>query len=113
TLGGILFEPFNEHLAPLFQSVSWLTWQFTGARLARAPLAFTLASYLPFGLTLGLLAWVLRRETRSTAAALAGLAVFAVSWLAVETVYWYSASSFMWSLLATLAAWSATGPSGR
>src|SRR4051812_48240093 len=70
TLRGFLLAPFNEHLAPLFQTVSWLTWQLSGARLARAPIAFTLASSLPFLLTLALLGWVLRRETRSTAAAL-------------------------------------------
>lgn len=110
TLGGMLFAPFNEHLAPLFQLVSRLTWESAGHSLARAPLTFTLASFLPFVLTLGLLARVLSRETRSTTAALAGVGVFSLSWVAVETVYWYSASSFMWSLLMALVAWSAAEP---
>lgn len=108
TLGGILFVPFNEHIAPLFQAVSWASWRLAGGQLARAPLAFTLASFLPFPPALALLGWVVRRETRSRVAALACVAVFSLSWLAVETVYWYSASSFMWALLATLAAWLAS-----
>jgi len=108
TLGGILLVPFNEHIAPLFQTVSWVSWRLAGGRLARAPLAFTIASFLPFPPTLALLGWLVRRETRSTAAALASVAAFSLSWLAVETVYWYSASSFLWALLATLAAWLAT-----
>ena len=112
TLGGILFAPFNEHVAPLFQVVSWTTWRLAGGRLAQAPLAFTLASFLPFVLTLAVLWRVLKRETRSDAAALVGLAVFSVSWLSIETVWWYSASSFMWSLLGTLTAWSAIDAGG-
>jgi hypothetical protein len=105
TLGALLFAPFNEHMAPLFQLVSWLTWGLVGRSLARAPLAFTLASYAPFLLALVVLARLLRLETSSRAAALAGVAVFSVSWLAIESVYWYSASSFMWALLATMVAW--------
>lgn len=107
-LGAMLFRPFNEHIAPLFEGVSWLTWQLVGRRLANAPLAFTLAAYLPFALTLLVLRRVVDRETGSKAAALAAVAVFSLSWLAIETVYWYSASSFMWALLMALAAWSAT-----
>ena len=105
TLGAMLFAPFNEHMAPLFQGVSWVTWRLCGRSLAAAPLAFTLASFVPFLLTLGLLGAVVRRETRSTAAATAGAAVFAVSWLPIESVYWYSASSFTWALAAALVAW--------
>src|SRR4051794_608837 len=40
----LLFLPFNEHMAPLFQGLSWLTWQLAGEELSRAPLAFTLVS---------------------------------------------------------------------
>ncbi len=109
-LGELILAPFNEHLAPLFQLVSWLSWRLAGRTLAHAPLAFTLASFVPFVLTLGLLGRVVRRQSRSDAAALAGMAVFSLSWLAVETVSWYSASSFMWSLLFTLVAWSAAEP---
>lgn len=110
TFGRLLVLPFNEHLAPLFQLESWLTWRLAGRSLTAAPGAFTVASVVPFGLTLGLLAWVLRRETRSAAAALAGVAVFSLSWLTLETVIWYSASSFMGALLLTLAAWAAAEP---
>lgn len=104
-LGDLLFRPFNEHMAPLFQLTSWLSWRAAGRSLARAPLAFTVASYLPFLAVLGLLGRVVRRETRSRTTALAALAVFSLSWLSVETVFWYSASSFMAALACTLAAW--------
>ncbi len=109
----LLFAPFNEHLAPLFQVVSWSTWQLSGHSLSAARWGFTIASFVPFVFTLALLARVLNRETRSAGATLTALAVFSVSWLAVETVYWYSASSFMWSLLCTLAAWDAAETSSK
>ena len=35
------------------------------------------------------------------------MAVFSISTLSIETVYWYSASSFMWALLALLISWEA------
>jgi hypothetical protein len=95
TLDRLLFLPFNEHMAPLFQCLSWLTWQMLGEELARAPMAFTLVSYVPFVLSLGLLGWVIRNETGSVLSALASLALFSQSWLSSETVFWYSASSFM------------------
>jgi hypothetical protein len=101
----LLFLPFNEHMAPLFQGLSWLVWQLAGRSLVRAPMAFTMASYVPFGLSLGLLGWVIRAETRSVATSMVSLAIFGLSWLASETVYWYSASSFMWALAFTMAAW--------
>ncbi|MFO0951129.1 MAG: hypothetical protein U0835_08255 [Isosphaeraceae bacterium] len=111
--GRLLFLPFNEHLAPLFQVVSWVTWHLAGRTLANAPLAFTVASFLPFLLVLALLAWVVWRECGSTTATAAALPVFSLSWLAVETVYWYSASSFMWALAAALAAWLGARRSAR
>jgi hypothetical protein len=101
----LLLLNFNEHMAPLVQAESWLAWKLAGGRLSRAPLAFTLASYVPFVLVLGLLARLLREETGSTPAALAGLALFSQCWLTGETVYWYSASTFMGALLFTLVAW--------
>lgn len=108
-LRAMLFRPFNEHLAPLFEAVSWTTWQLAGQRLVAAPLAFTAASILPFLLIVPLLARVLRRELASTTTALVATACFSISALYVETVLWYSASSFAWALLATLVAFSAAG----
>jgi hypothetical protein len=104
-LGRLMFLPFNEHMAPVFELVSWVTWRLAGRRLADAPLAFTLASYVPFLLSLGLLGRLVRRETGSATTARVALAAFSCSWLHVETIYWFSASSFMWALLWTLAAW--------
>src|SRR4051812_41814880 len=65
----LLFLPFNEHMAPVFEVVSWIAWRLAGGRLAQAPLALTVASYVPFLLNLGLLGWLVRRETGSTATA--------------------------------------------
>ncbi|MFO0907481.1 MAG: hypothetical protein U0794_03830 [Isosphaeraceae bacterium] len=106
-LSALVLRPFNEHLAPCFELLSWLTWGAAGHRLAWAPLAFTVASLVPFPLTLWLLDRVLKRETGSPTAAQVGVALFALATIALETVYWYSASSFLWSLLAALAAWLA------
>ncbi len=110
SLGRMLFLPFNEHVAPLFQAVTWASWEVAGHRLARVARVLTLASFLPLIPTLGLIVLIVRRETRSTTAAMAGVAIFSLSWLAIETVYWYSASSFLWALLATLFAWHFSEP---
>jgi hypothetical protein len=93
------FRPFNEHMAPFFQTVSWVAWQAAHQDLTHAPLAFTLASYLPLLLCLVLLPVWICRETRSRTAALAAVAVFSLSPLYAEAVLWYSASSFTWALL--------------
>ena len=61
-LDRLLFLPFNEHMSPLFQCLSWLTWRLGGEQLVRAPLAFTLVIT-----HLGLLIW----ETRHVSASLA------------------------------------------
>lgn len=107
-LGTLLFRPCNEHLAPLFQLQSWLIWQLAGHRLSRMPLFLTVASFLPFVGVLALVSALTRRATRSAPAALAAVVLFSLSWLSIETVYWYSASSFMWALVMTLVAWLAT-----
>ncbi len=119
-LRGMLVRPFNEHLAPLFELVSWLTWHLAGERLGAAAVAFTLASFLPFGLCLLALGALARRELGSTTSALAVVAAVSLSAVHVETVWWYSASSFTWALLGTLLAWrgvlfweDATGRKGR
>src|SRR5947209_1948665 len=69
-LGALLFRPFNEHVAPCFEAVSWLTWALAGRRLTAAPRAFTLAAFVPFGLASALLGRLVRREVGSTTAAL-------------------------------------------
>ena len=101
-LGALWFRPFNEHMSPFFETVSWLTWQAAGRELTNAPLAFTLASYVPFVLCLGLLTWWVRIETGSLTAALTSTAIFGLSPLYAETAYWYSASSFTWALFWTI-----------
>ena len=59
TLGESLFRPFNEHMAPLFETVTWLAWVGAGRRVSSTPLAFQVSSYLAFGATVALLAaWV-------------------------------------------------------
>ena len=101
----MIWRPFNEHLAPAFEVVSLTVWHLSGQRLAEAARAFTMASLLPLPLILIALGLLVRRETGSTTAALASLAVFALSPLPLETFWWYSASSFAWALLLTLVAW--------
>ena len=43
-----LVAPFNEHLAPFFETVTTLTWWVSGGKVEFVPLGFTLASYIPF-----------------------------------------------------------------
>jgi hypothetical protein len=116
-LSALWFRPFNEHMAPFYETVSWLTWQVAGRDLTHAPLAFTLASYVPFVLCLGLLAWWVRFETSSLTTALTSTVLFGLSPLYAETVFWYSASGFTWALfwtmIALLGAGSAEGARGR
>ncbi len=109
-LGQALVLPFNEHIAPLFELVSRTAWFASGERLSRAPAAFTVASVLPWPLVLVLLGRVVKRRTGSTASALASVAIASLSWLHVEVVEWYSASSFAWALAGILLAFDAPGP---
>jgi hypothetical protein len=104
-LGNLLFRPFNEHVAPLFELVSWVTWQLAGRRLTHAPAAFTAAALVPFFLCLIALGSLVRRESGSATAALAAVAGFSLSAVHIEAAWWYSASSFTWALLGTLLAW--------
>jgi hypothetical protein len=108
-LGKLAFVPFNEHFSPAFRVVTWMAWELCGRRLTWAPLTFTLASYIPFGLVLLVLGRWLREEFRSNSTALVAIAVFSLSALYIETVEWFSASSFMWSLLCTVIALRSAG----
>jgi hypothetical protein len=104
SLSGLLFLPFNEHMAPFFQSVSWTTWQLAGRSLTAAPLTFTLASYVPWLLCLIILGRLIAHATGSPTAALVSVALFGITPLYPEVVFWYSASSFAWALFWTLLA---------
>ena len=64
-----LVAPFNEHLAPFFETVTTLTWWVSGGKLEFVPLGFTLASYIPFLGCLGILWLLVRHEFDSPAAA--------------------------------------------
>ena len=109
SLRSTLFRPFNEHMAPFFEAVSWVAWQLAGRDLEAASLAYTLASYAPYVLCLAVLGLVVRRELGSTATALVAVALFSLSSVYAEAIYWYSASSFTWALAWTLAALLAAG----
>ncbi len=106
-----LVAPFNEHLAPVFETVTTLTWWLAGGKLEHAPLAMTVASYVPFLGCLAVLWFLVRRQLDSAAAAWIAVTLFAATPIYAECVYWYSASSFTWALFFSLAGlWFARGP---
>lgn len=111
SLREILFVPFNEHMAPVFQTVSWVTWNLAGRSLTSAALAFTMASFVPHLLSLLLLGIFVRRELGSATTALVAVAAFGLSGTITETFAWYSASSFTWAMLGVLSALDAAGRS--
>jgi hypothetical protein len=105
TLGEALFRPFNEHMAPLFETISYLAWRSSGRRVEGLPTAFLVASFAGFGATIAMLGALIRRETGSTTSAMVAVALFCLSSVSSETVLWYSACSFQWAAAATLLAW--------
>ena len=105
TPGELLFRPFNEHMAPLFEVVTRAAWELGGGRIANAPTALVLASIVPFAATLLLLGRVIGRELGSPSTALAAVAILALASNDGEVVNWYSASSFAWASASALLAW--------
>lgn len=101
----LLGRPFNEHLAPGFDLVSIAAWRAAGGNLVAARWTFTLAALLLAVLAAAALAAVVRRETGWSGPDRVALALFCVASLDLETFWWYSASSFMGSLINCLLVW--------
>ena len=108
-----LFRPFNEHLAPLFELVSWLAWWAVGQRVDRVATGFLVASYVAWGVTLTALGAVVRLELRSSRAAVFAVTSFALATVSIETLLWYSASSFQWAAATGLVSWFAVVQAAR
>lgn len=112
TLWEVASTPFNEHMSPLFDAVTWAGWRLAGRDLTRVAASLTVLALVPFGLCIGML-WTLLRRDWGPAVAAIGALVFASSRaFVVEAAWWYSGSNHMWALLATLVALWGAGRGG-
>ena len=102
TLWQIASTPFNEHMSPLFDVVTWAGWRLAGRDLSRVGASLTGLAAVPFGLCAGMLWLLLRRDCGASAAAVGALAFASGRAFVVEAAWWYSGSNHMWALLATL-----------
>lgn len=109
----VLLKPFAEHVHPLFQLVNAACWELAAHRLDRTPLILTVAALIPFLGCVLLMGALIRRETHSTAAAILGASALNLSTLTLETAWFFSGSTFAWSLLATLTMLWGCGRPGR
>lgn len=113
SLKKLIFRPINEHVAPLTEGLSWLCWRLAGSRLTHAPGTFTAASLASLAAAIALLGWLIRRETASPSASCAAMALLGGSAVALETYWWYSACTFTWALVFTLASLALAGGDAR
>ena len=108
-----LWRPFNEHLAPLFELVTRLAWWAAGENVAEVSRTFLAASYLATVATAVAVGAVVWLEVGSILGALAAVGLFCLESVALETVLWFSASSFQWSAATCLLAWYAATKATR
>jgi hypothetical protein len=108
-----LVRPFNEHFAPLFELWTEAAWTACGRKLVAVPIVFTAASVMPFLLIVPILWRTTARAWGDEAAAALSATLLATTPVHAETVFWFSASSFVWALLCTVLGLAAAARGGR